>query len=493
MLLGILSTSFLGYAQKQAALQYFRYYDQCGVNVFETSKNDTVAFDGLKVRLGASFTQGFQTLNHSNNAKALLTGTGLPALIETEPGSGSFINVSTGVAVEGISEHPTILGGYTTSDNKLYMNGNQLYDLSGGFPLAQANLNLDVQLADGVRVSLVSYMSSHHHNEFWVKGGYFQIDKVGFLNSEMMDKLWKNLTLKVGHMEINYGDAHFRRNDGGNTMYNPFIENNLMDAFSTEIGGELYWQRAGVIAMVGITDGEIQGSVTKPNDRKPSFYGKLGYDKIYGEKLRFRLTGSVYSTKSSISNTVYGGDRTGSNYQFVMEPYNATLTGNAFSGRINPGFKDNVTSFMINPFVKYGGIEFFGTYEIAKGNSQVENGEIQNTAGDLSKLEKRQFNQYEADIVYRFGQREKFYVGAKYNKIDGTLSLGQSTTAPNINQGVRDDVSVDRTSFAAGWYITKNVMFKAEYVTQNYKGYPEEHILSGGKFDGFVIQGAIGF
>jgi len=177
-----------------------------------------------------------------------------------------------------------------------------------------------------------------------------------------------------------------------------------------------------------------------------------------------------------------------------MEPYNATLTGNAFSGRVNPGFKDNVTSFMINPFVKLAGLEFFGTYEVAKGNSQIENGEIQNPAlAELTKLEDRKFNQYEADVVYRFGLREKFYVGAKYNKIDGTLSLGQNTNAASLNQGTRDDVSVDRTSFAAGWYITKNIMFKAEYVTQNYKGYPEEHILSGGKFDGFVIQGAIGF
>src|SRR5688572_10511112 len=294
--LGILFTSFVGYAQKQAALQYFRYYDQRGVNVFETSKNDTVAFDGLKVRLGASFTQGFQMLNHSNNSKALLTGTGLPTLIETEPGSGSFVNPTTGAAVEGIVQHPTILGGYTTLDNKLYMNGNQLYDLAGGFPLAQANLNLDVQLTDGVRVSLVSYMSSHHHNEFWVKGGYFQIDKVGFLGSEFMDKLWKNLTLKVGHMEINYGDAHFRRNDGGNTMYNPFIENNIMDAFNTEIGGELYWQKAGFLGMIGVTDGEIQGSVTKGDDRKPSIYGKVGFDKVLNERTRVRLTGSFYTT-----------------------------------------------------------------------------------------------------------------------------------------------------------------------------------------------------
>jgi hypothetical protein len=495
MFLGILFTGFLGYAQNlQPALQYFRYYDQRGVNVFETSKNDTVGFDNLKVRLGANFTQGYQSLSHSNNAKAILTATGQPTLIETAPGSGSFVNVSTGAAVEGIVQHPTILGGYTNSANQLYMNGNQLYDLSGGFPLAQANLNLDVQLADGVRVSLVSYMSSHHHNEFWVKGGYFQIDKVGFLNSEMMDKLWKNLTLKVGHMEINYGDAHFRRNDGGNTMYNPFIENNIMDAYSTEIGGELYWQKAGWIAMMGITDGEIQGSVTKPNDRKPSVYGKLGFDKILGARTRVRLTGSFYNTTSSISNTIYGGDRTGSNYQYVMEPYSATLTGNAFSGRVNPGFKDNVTSFMINPFVKFGGFEFFGIYELSKGNSQIENGEIQNPAmAEMAKLDNREFNQYGADFVYRFGLREKFYVGAKYNKIDGALSFGQNTNTATLNQGTRDDVSIDRTSFAAGWYITKNVMFKAEYVTQSYKGYPEETIQSGGKFDGFVIQGAIGF
>jgi hypothetical protein len=41
-------------------MQYFRYYDQRGVNVFETTKVDTVAYDGLKLRIGAGFTQGFK-------------------------------------------------------------------------------------------------------------------------------------------------------------------------------------------------------------------------------------------------------------------------------------------------------------------------------------------------------------------------------------------------------------------------------------------------
>ncbi|HEX5172320.1 MAG TPA: hypothetical protein VFW11_24260 [Cyclobacteriaceae bacterium] len=447
LMVGLLLLSGVAFGQ-QPKIQYFRPYDQRGINVFETSKEDTVSYDGLRFRIGASFAQQYQSLSHSNSAN------------------------------------------YVGEVNK-----NQLYDLSPGFNLAMANLNFDVQLTDGVRVSLVSYMSSRHHNEFWVKGGYFQIDKVGFLNSDFMNNLWKNLTLKIGHMEINYGDAHFRRSDGGNTIWNPFIENNIVDAFTTEIGGELYWQKSGVIAMVGITDGEIQGSVTKPDDRKPSFYGKLGYDKKFGERNRARLTGSVYTTKSSISNTIYGGDRTGSHYYFVLEPANATLTGNAFSGRINPGFKDNVTSFMINPFVKVGGLEFFGTYETAKGNAQIENGEIQSTDPAnpvLNKLDERTFQQFAGDLVYRFSN-DRFYVGAKYNLADGTLAFGQSTTQPNISQGTRGDVKIERTAFAAGWFITRNILFKGEYVVQKYKDFPANDIRSNGKFDGFVIEGIIGF
>jgi hypothetical protein len=447
-LIVLIILGFTANAQR-SPIQYFRPYDQRGVNVFETSKVDTVGFDGeLKLRIGANFTQQYQSLKHSN------------------------------------------------SENMVgEVNKNALYDLAPGFNLAMANFNIDAQITDGVRVSLVSYMSTRHHNEFWVKGGYFQIDKVGFLNNEFMNELWKNLTLKIGHMEINYGDAHFRRSDAGNALYNPFVENNIMDAFATEIGGELYWQKSGFLAMIGITDGEVQGSVTKKEDRKPSIYGKVGYDNTFADNLRVRLTGSLYTTKSSISNTLYSGDRAGSHYYFVMENPAATLTGNFTSGRINPGFKDNLTAVMINPFVKYSGFELFGTYEIVQGNAQVENGEIQSTDAAqpyLTKLSDRKFNQYAVDALYRFAN-DKMYVGARYNVADGTMSFGQSTTQPAISQGVRDDVKVERTAFAAGWFVTKNILLKAEYVTQKYKDFPATDIRSNGKIEGFVIEGIIGF
>ncbi|HEU5146408.1 MAG TPA: hypothetical protein VFT90_06830, partial [Chryseosolibacter sp.] len=152
-------------------------------------------------------------------------------------------------------------------------------------------------------------------------------------------------------------------------------------------------------------------------------------------------------------------------------------------------------ALMINPFVKFKGLEVFGTYEIMSGNSQVENGEIQSSdpaQPALSKLDDRSFNQYAVDGLYRFANN-KMYIGAKYNVAEGDLAFGQSTTQPAISQGIRDNVKVERTAIAAGWFITPNILMKAEYVTQKYLDFPAADIRNNGKFEGFVVEGIIGF
>ena len=435
MTLGLLFAGVMAFAQLQPAMQYFRYYDQRGVNVFETSKDDTVVYDGLKLRIGAGFTQGYQNLKHSNGLP--------PPATATTP---------------------------------------KLYEMAGGFPLAQANFNIDVQLYDGVSLNLVSYMSSHHHNEFWVKGGYLQVDKVTFLNSKFMDNLWKNLTLKVGHMEVNYGDAHFRRSDGGQTIYNPFMDNLIVDDFATEIGGEVYLQKNGLFGMVGMTSGMIKGSIdsaykTAADDnvkRAPSIYLKGGIDKTIAEKLRVRVSGSYYHNSSNAGSglTLFGGDRTGSNYQDVMENskngVNSASTAIAFSGRMNPGFSKKIDAIMLNGFLKVQGLELFGTYETAKGRTKMETTD-------------RKMNQLAGEVVYRFGKAENLFIGGRYNTIKMLLA------------GFTNDIKVDRTSLAAGWFVTKNVLMKGEYVTQNYKDFPTSDYRSSGKFKGVVIEAIVGF
>ncbi|MFN3800199.1 hypothetical protein [Belliella pelovolcani] len=398
----------------QRDMQFWRSYDQRGINVFETGKADTVEFDGLKVRVGGHFTQQFQNLSHSNAA-------GSPALIE----------------------------------------------IGAGTNLATANLNIDVALADGVRLNLVTYLSSRHHPETWVKGGFLQVDKLGFLGIGNTDWFDKYLTVRVGHMEINYGDAHFRRSDNGNAMYNPFIGNYIMDAFTTEVGGEVFYQNNGFLAMVGVTGGEIQGGVTRPDDRKLNFLGKVGYDKYVTDDIRVRLTGSIYSTSGSARNTLWGGDRAGSRYYLVMDPVGATTAANFTSGRFNPNQTDNITAMVFNPFVKIKGLELFGNFEQSKGKAANEQTD-------------RTWNQIGADAVYRIGVKENVYLAARYNKVSGELTGGR-------------DVSIDRVQIGGGWFVTKNILAKLEYVNQNYNDFAVGDIRNGGRFNGLMIEGVIGF
>jgi hypothetical protein len=41
--------------------------------------------------------------------------------------------------------------------------------------------------------------------------------------------------------------------------------------------------------------------------------------------------------------------------------------------------------------------------------------------------------------------------------------------------------------------VTKNILAKIEYVSQNYNDFASSDIKNGGKFNGLMIEGVIGF
>jgi hypothetical protein len=150
-----------------------------------------------------------------------------------------------------------------------------------------------------------------------------------------------------------------------------------------------------------------------------------------------------------------------------MENAAATSSANFRSGQVVPDFKNKVTSFMINPFVRYKGLEFFGTFENASGRN-------------LAETDRRTWNQYAGELIYRFGNDDNLYFGGRYNKVKGELATGNK-------------VDITRYNIGGGWFMTKNILAKAEYVNQKYDGYPTSSILYDGKFNGFVLEAAISF
>jgi hypothetical protein len=417
------ATKSLRYAAPPIEIQHYRPQDRRGLNVFESPKEEGAAYTGFKLNWGAAFTQQYQSLKHSNTAAEKI-------------------------------------------DPVTKANVNKLIEIGPGFNNAVANLYMNAQLARGIRVSLNSNLSSRHHNEAWVNDGYLLIDASPF-DVAALNTLMKYLTLQVGHFEINYGDAHFRRSANGNAIYNPFVGNYIMDAYTTEIGAEALVRANGWLAMAGVTGGEIRGQVTKPKDRSLTYLTKLGYDKQLSPETRVRLTGSVYAKAKSVNNTLYSGDRAGSRYYDVLENTASTESAQAWSGAIQPGFKSEVHAVVINPFIKYRGLELFGNIEQAKGRAVTE-------AVD------RTWRQNVGEVVYRF-LGDQVYVGGRYNTAWGELA------------GITGNVKVQRYQMGGGWFVTPNVLAKAEYVTQKYLDFPTTDIRNGGKFNGLMIEGVVAF
>jgi len=404
-------------------IQYVRPADQRGLQMFEPPKDAGVAYDGFKLDFGAAFAQQFQSLSHDNTA-------------DVRPDAN------------GVDQ-------------------NQLMEIGSGFNLATANLNLNAQLAPGIRVALTTYLSSRHHQEAWVKDGYLLIDESP-LDIAPLNTMMEYLTLKLGHFEIDYGDAHYRRTDNGNAIHNPFVGNLIMDAFTTQIGGQVYFRPGPWIVMAGVTNGEIKGDVTNTAKRAPGWLGKVGFDSQINDDLRLRLTGSMFYQERAANNTLYGGDRAGSRYYLVLENTAASTSSQAWSGSLNPGFRSHVNALMINPFVKFQGLEFFGTYERSRGNAATE-------------TEERDATQYAADLVYRFFNNESMYVAGRWNTASAELA------------GYADEVSIDRYQLGLGWFVTPNVLLKAEYVDQQYNDFPTTDLRNGGEFQGLMMEGAIAF
>ena len=91
---------------------------------FEESQIKGEDFEKLKVRLGADFAMQYQVLDHFADSALIPLGT--------------------------------------------------------GFNLPTANMVIESLLAPGIKVNLTTYLSSRHHNETWVKGGYLIIDELPF-------------------------------------------------------------------------------------------------------------------------------------------------------------------------------------------------------------------------------------------------------------------------------------------------------------------------
>ena len=377
-----------------------------GLNMFETLKQDTSYFPGLSVRVGGDLAVQLQGLSQTND-------------------------------------------------------GDSLLELGTDFNLPSANLNLQASIVDGITVNIRTYLSSKHHEETWVKGGHIKIDKFDFIKPGCLSNVMEVTSIEFGMDEFNYGDAHFRRSDNANVIFNPFVGNYILDAFTTEVYGQVTVMPGNFIGVLGVTNGKLDPTVVTGDsiDNAPCFYGKIGIDTRDNTDLRLRLTGSWYLDPGVHTGTMYGGDRAGTRYYKVLLTHESEnpFSGDDFESSFNPYFS-KLTALQFNPFLAYRGLEFFGIYEIAAENDNEGGGS---------------FSQLGLELLYRFGVRDQFYLGGRYNLVSGE----------RFENG--PELEINRINIGGGWFLTDNIIAKLEYVTQQYEG-PG---WSGSKYQGAEFSG----
>lgn len=373
---------------------------------FEAPKIDGASFEKVKATVGGDFALQFQALNHT---------------------------------IDGSSD--------------------SLVDLKNNINLPTANLKLNADLAPGIQLYMNVFLSSRHHNESWVEGGYLTIDELPFLPAA--ENVMKYLTIKAGVMMPNYGDAHFYRTTNASALSNPFVGNWIMDAYTTNPGIEFMFRHNGILAMVGANNGRMNYGRGNDIAQDLVYNFKLGYDKQVNDDLRVRGTFSGYSVPEGHSSSyLWGGDRAGARYYDVMLWHDQSLmnASNYKTGRWDPASgQSEMFSYMLNLFVKYKGLEVFGIYENMNGKRR---GADQN------------FTQTAIQATYTLG---KFYVGTRYNTVSDNIS---------------SDIS--RFNLGGGFFMTDNVVMKLDYVTQDYNG-PAHGAIDKGNFKGIVFEAAISF
>ena len=100
-----------------------------------------------------------------------------------------------------------------------------------------------------------------------------------------------------------------------------------------------------------------------------------------------------------------------------------------------------------------------------------------NATGETAK---RKISQQVYEGLYRLGDREQYYLGGRYIDFAGQTVAGSTS-----------EQYVSRYQLGGGWFVTKNLLAKGEWVNQDYSGFSD--IRKGASFKGFMFSGAVSF
>ena len=313
-------------------------------------------------------------------------------------------------------------------------------------------------------IATPGHPSTTYGNEGWLV--FKQIP--GVSHNSPINELMDYINVKVGAFTIDFGDNNYHRSNNAWVQNNPLIGNPLVDPSTEEIGGEVYSVKGPVYWLFGMSNGSTTGHYDY--GAGPGVHGKIwGYP-----TKNLRLSGSVYYADMGDSSDVsdlFAATRSG-------EPYNNLFGPTDDDGQIAPQAGHQV-------FAAQGDITFeqwpWESYSYVGWTQDAQ----ANQTGIGTSAERWLYGS--SNIVYHINP--SLYLAAQYSyAFAGTVN------------GVDTNGWVGRIQVGAGYWLTRSILTKLEYVQEQYQSFGSNVGSVDGAvadlnpgFNGVVMEVSFGF
>jgi hypothetical protein len=365
--------------------------------------------------------------------------------------------------------------------NAYDLKGVELAKVSPGFQNAFGNLGFIAKYGKNDEITVVfdMYLSSRNHpSQTYGNEGYILMTGVpeNLENLKFLTPIFKKVDVKAGHMLVDFGDAADHRSNNAITQKNPLVGNFVIDPNIVSIGmqvsskpGKRYGWLAGVSNGTTTEDWNV--------GRGFAYNGKVYFVPVTG----LRTSLSYIATDQSDNPNKSGG---GSQMQMFTgnrsgERYAGVLGGGQAPGNVFPQAGEKFSATQLDVTWDNGSpLKLYGHY------GQTQDTDIN---GSLAGTPEEKWNYYAADVKYMI--TPALYAAARYSAANTTQLAG-----------VNSDGSVTRMQVGGGFWLTRNLLMKVEYVQQQYSGFASGQVVNNNiqawrdpEFSGFVSEVSFSF
>jgi predicted porin len=323
------------------------------------------------------------------------------------------------------------------------------------------------------------YLSSRNHpSTTYGDEGYMILHGVpeNLESLKFLRPLLSKVDIKAGQMLLNFGDAIEHRSNNAIVQKNPLVGNFVVDPNIVSIAMEVSNKPGRINWMAGISNGTTTEDWNA--GRGFAYHGKLAVYPI--EALRTSVSyiaanNSSNPTKAAGGSAMqmFSGNRSG-------ERYAGILGGGQAPGGVFPqaGEKFSAAQFDVTFDNQKIPLKLYANY----GRTQDKD-----INGSAAGTPEETWNYYAAQAVYKL--TPTLYAAARYSGAQTSMLAGSAS-----------DGKVTRIQIGGGFWLTKNVLMKVEYVDQKYRGFAAGQMVNNGiqawrdpEFSGVISEVSFAF